>query len=88
MEEIKAGNFLDTCFFNGVLREFGSELGVGVEIWQWRRVVFIEGKQGLGLKEGKNGCRRRRDQKLAKMAKTQHAADLAVFGRLPRVAGG
>jgi len=45
---------LDTCFFNGVLREFGSELGVSKEIWQRRRVVFIEGKQGLGLKEGKN----------------------------------
>ena len=53
MEEIKAGNFLDTCFFNGVLREFESELGVNKRIGEGGRVVFIEGKQGFGLKEGR-----------------------------------
>ena len=81
---------MDTCFFNGVLRDFGNELGVGVELWQWGRVVFIEGKQEFGLKEGKNGCRRRREQNLAKMAKTQQAAGLlfSASSRVSREGGG
>ena len=52
-----------------------------MKIWQWGRVVFIEGKQGFGLKEGKNGCRRRREQNLAK---TQQVAGL-LFSASSRV---
>ena len=58
------------------------------EIWQWRRVVFIEGKQGLGLKEGENRFVEEGGAKLGKNDKNSAACWSAVFGFLPRVAGG